>query len=61
VLFYDANNDGTISEKRGYIFTECDPTATSDLAALKAAFDTNGDGKLTAAANDNRANFSDAA
>jgi EF hand len=49
VLFYDDNGDGTISEKREYVFTEWDPTATSDLAALKAAFDTNGDGKLTAA------------
>jgi Ca2+-binding RTX toxin-like protein len=49
VLFYDAGNDGLITEKREYVFTEWDPTATSDLKALKAAFDTNGDGKLTAA------------
>jgi hypothetical protein len=49
VLFYDAGNDGLITESREYIFTEWDPTATSDLKALKAAFDSNGDGKLTAA------------
>jgi Ca2+-binding RTX toxin-like protein len=49
VLFFDANGDGTISEKREYVFTEWDPTATSDLAALKSAFDTNGDSKLTGA------------
>jgi hypothetical protein len=49
VLFYDAGNDGLITESREYVFTEWDPTATSDLKALKAAFDTNGDGKLTAA------------
>jgi hypothetical protein len=49
VLFYDAGNDGLITESREYIFTEWDPTATSDLKALKAAFDTNGDSKLTAA------------
>jgi hypothetical protein len=49
VLFYDAGNDSLITEKREYVFTEWDPTATSDLKALKAAFDSNGDGKLTAA------------
>jgi hypothetical protein len=49
VLFYDAGNDGLITEKREYVFTEWDPTATSDLKALKAAFDSNGDGKLTVA------------
>ena len=40
VLFYDAGNDGLITEKREYVFTEWDPTATSDLKALRAAFDT---------------------
>ena len=49
VLFYDVGNDGLITEKREYVFTEWDPTATSDLKALRAAFDTNGDGKLTVA------------
>ena len=49
VLFFDANNDNRIGEKREYVFTEWDPTASSDLAALRSAFDRNGDGKLTAA------------
>ncbi len=44
VLFYDADGDGTISEKKEYVFTEWDPTATSDIEALRAYFDTNGDG-----------------
>jgi len=49
VLFYDADSDGTISQKREYIFTEWDPTASSDMEALRSYFDTNGDGKLTSA------------
>jgi hypothetical protein len=49
VLFFDVNGDNRIGERREYVFTAWDPTATSDLAALRAAFDTNGDGKLTAA------------
>ncbi len=49
VLFYDAGNDGKISEKREYVFTEWDPTAKDDLAALRSRFDSNGDGKLTSA------------
>ena len=49
VLFFDANGDNRIGEKREYVFTEWDPTAASDLAALRAAFDRNGDGRLTAA------------
>ena len=49
VLFYDAGNDGKISEKREYVFTEWDPTAKDDMAALRSRFDSNGDGKLTAA------------
>ncbi|MCT8327939.1 DUF4214 domain-containing protein [Acidimangrovimonas sediminis] len=49
VLFFDADGDGTISQKREYVFTEWDPTATSDMEALRSYFDTNGDGKLTAA------------
>jgi hypothetical protein len=47
--FFDVGNDGLISERREYVFTAWDPTATSDLKALRAAFDTNGDGRLTAA------------
>ena len=49
VLFYDVSGDGEISEKREYVFTDWDPSATSDLEALRSVFDTNGDGKLTAA------------
>lgn len=49
VLFFDANGDGKIGETREYVFTEWDPTATGDLEALRAAFDSNGDGRLTAA------------
>ncbi len=48
VLFYDADGDGTISEKREYVFTEWDPTATSDIEALRAVFDSNGDGVFDA-------------
>jgi hypothetical protein len=49
VLFFDVNNDGQITEAREYVFTEWDPTATSDLKALRAKFDTNGDGVLKGA------------
>ena len=49
VLFVDVNGDNRIGEQREYVFTEWDPTAASDLAALRSVFDTNGDGKLTAA------------
>jgi hypothetical protein len=47
VLFYDAGNDGAITEKREYVFTEWDPTARGDLEAIRSVFDTNGDGVLT--------------
>ena len=46
VLFYDTDGDSAISDIREYVFTEWDPTAKDDLAALRARFDTNGDGKL---------------
>lgn len=49
VLFFDADGDGALSERREYVFTEWDPTASSDMEALRSYFDTNGDGKLTAA------------
>jgi len=42
VLFYDPDNTGAITEKRQYVFTEWDPTATSDMEALKAVFDGGG-------------------
>jgi hypothetical protein len=37
---------GAITEKRQYVFTEWDPTATSDMEALRSVFDSNGDGVL---------------
>ncbi len=49
VLFYDVNGDGKLSEKREYVFTEWDATADDDMQALRGAFDSNGDGKLTSA------------
>ena len=49
VLFYDPDGRNAITEDRQYIFTKWDPTATSDMDALRSAFDSNGDGKLTAA------------
>ena len=35
VLFYDADGDGKISGTREYVFTEWDPTAKDDMAALR--------------------------
>ena len=49
VLFFDVGGDGAITEQREYVFTEWNPTAGSDLEALRSYFDTNGDGKLTSA------------
>lgn len=49
VWFYDVSGDGKIGERREYVFTDWDPSATSDLEALRAVFDTNSDGKLTSA------------
>lgn len=48
VKFYDPDGTGAITEKRQYVFTEWDPTATDDLAALRSVFDGNGDGVLNA-------------
>ena len=48
ILFYDPDNLNDIVEKRQYVFTEWDPTATSDIDALRAVFDSNGDGVLDA-------------
>ena len=61
VLFYDTDAPGTdgfdkISEKRTFIFTEWDPTATSDIEALRSVFDSNGDGVFDAS-DDEWANF----
>ncbi len=54
VLFYDTETVGQagfneISDIREYVFTEWDPTAKDDLAALRSRFDTNGDGRLKGA------------
>jgi hypothetical protein len=49
VLFYDADGDGKISQKREFVFTEWDPSAPGDLEALASVFDSNGDRKLTSA------------
>ncbi|WP_082024820.1 DUF4214 domain-containing protein [Mameliella alba] len=48
VLFFDADGDGAISEALEFIFTEWDPTAPTDIAALKAVFDTDDDGDIDA-------------
>jgi len=44
VLFYDPNNLNDIVETSQYVFTEWDPTAARDIEALRAVFDSNGDG-----------------
>ncbi|MEM1273907.1 MAG: hypothetical protein AAGF88_08820, partial [Pseudomonadota bacterium] len=49
VLFFDPDGRDAITETRQYVFTEWDPGASSDLEALRSAFDSNGDGKLTSA------------
>lgn len=50
-VLYIEDDDGEagITDKREYVFTEWDPTAKDDMAALRAVFDSNGDGKLTSA------------
>ena len=49
VLFYDPDGRNAITEKRQYVFTEWNPTASGDLEALRSVWDSNGDVKLTAA------------
>ena len=49
VLFVNADGDGEISDRREYVFTDWAPWAGDDMEALRAAFDSNGDGKPTAA------------
>lgn len=48
VLAFDADSDGKITQKNEIVFTEWDPTATSDMQALRDVFDTNHNGKLDA-------------
>jgi hypothetical protein len=48
ILGYDANNDGKIDRQNEIVFTQWDPTAASDMQALRNVFDTNQNGKLDA-------------
>ncbi|WP_269586171.1 DUF4214 domain-containing protein [Roseibium sp. Sym1] len=52
VLYFDPDGRDEITEKRQFVFTEWDPTATSDLEALASVFDSNGDGVLNASDTD---------
>ncbi len=47
VLAYDFNKDGKITERSEVVFTDHAEGASTDLEALRLAFDTDGDGKLT--------------
>ncbi len=44
MLFVDVDGDGQISNAHEYVFTEWDAGSDDDMEALRAAFDTNGDG-----------------
>jgi len=44
-----AGPDGKIDQAQELVFTKWAPTAPSDMAALRDAFDSNGDGKLSSA------------
>ncbi|MFT4080223.1 DUF4214 domain-containing protein [Rhodomicrobium sp.] len=46
VLVYDPNNSGQITQQNQVEFTLWDPTASSDMQALKDVFDTNHNGML---------------
>lgn len=48
VLAIDADGDGEVDQQKEIIFTEWDPSAKDDMAALKSVFDTNDNGKLDA-------------
>lgn len=48
VLVIDADGDGKISSKKEVVFTDWDPSADSDMEALRQVFDTNGNGLLDA-------------
>jgi hypothetical protein len=47
VLFFDPDGRNAITEKRQYVFTEWNATASGDLEAVRSVWDSNGDGKLT--------------
>jgi hypothetical protein len=49
LLVLDIGNDGKIDQKREIAFTDWAPGSTGDMEALRMAFDTNGDGVLSAA------------
>ncbi|WP_400771523.1 beta strand repeat-containing protein [Methylosinus sporium] len=46
ILAIDANNDGNIDQTNEIVFTQWDPTASSDMQALLDVFDTNHNGQL---------------
>ncbi|WP_299860741.1 hypothetical protein [uncultured Hoeflea sp.] len=48
VLVIDADGDGQISGKKEVVFTDWDPSADSDMEALRQVFDTNGNGLFDA-------------
>jgi Ca2+-binding RTX toxin-like protein len=46
VLAIDADGDGAITERMEIVFSDWDPAAKDDMAALRSVFDTNNNGKL---------------
>ena len=46
VLMIDADGDGRISSRKEVVFTDWDPSASSDAQALRQVFDSNHDGML---------------
>ncbi|WP_413711654.1 DUF4214 domain-containing protein [Rhizobium sp. Rhizsp82] len=48
VLVCDVDNDGIIDRQNEVVFTEWDPTAQTDMQAIRAVFDSNHNGKLDA-------------
>ena len=56
VLFFDPTGNGQLTQANQIVFTDWDPSATSDMQALLDVFDTNHDGALDAG-DANFANF----
>ncbi|MER9166543.1 type I secretion C-terminal target domain-containing protein, partial [Mesorhizobium australicum] len=52
ILAVDLNGDGKVTNGSEFVFTQQAPGAATDLAALEQLYDTNHDGKLTAADHD---------
>jgi hypothetical protein len=48
VLFFDPNDTNAITQANQVVFTDWDPTASTDMQALLDVFDTDHDGKLDA-------------